>query len=134
MKFTEDGSNDSVFTNTNDDDEPNLKTADNAQRGLSFSVTYDNTASSGIEYSTTSITIDAGDDWGSGQEIGITLTDSDANTNSLTEETLDVTDSDRTIPTIRMGDPFTLAALADNEGAVEDVTIDSYLLNGADSP
>ena len=39
----------------------------------------------------------------------ITLTDSDANTNSLDTETLSVTDVDRIIPTIRIGAPFTLA-------------------------
>ena len=76
-----------------------------------FQSTYDNTATSGIGYSTTDIVIDAGDEWNSGQEIGITLTDGDANTNSLTEETLDVSDPDRIIPTITIGEPFTLASL-----------------------
>ena len=34
-------------------------------------------------------------EWNSGQEIAITLTDSDANTNSLSTETLDVSDPNR---------------------------------------
>ena len=85
MTFTEDGDNDSKFTNA-PDDAASIKTKSTAQRGLSFSVTYDNTVSSGIGYSSTNIVIDAGTEWNSGQEIGITLTDSDANTNSLEGE------------------------------------------------
>ena len=109
LKFTEDDSNESTFTNTNDDAEANLRTTIDAQRGLSFSVTYDNLASPGIGFSTTSITIDAGSDWNPGQEIGITLTDPDANTNSLTADDLKITNEDQIIPTIRIGEPTTLA-------------------------
>ena len=108
MTFTEDGDNSNLFTNA-PNDEASIKTTSDARRGLSFSVEYDNTDTSSIGYSTTNIVIDAGDEWNSGQEIGITLTDSDANTNSLSEETLEVTDPDRIIPTIKIGNPFTLA-------------------------
>ena len=116
VTFTENGDNESTFSNTNDDDDANLKTTTGAARGLSFSIGYDNTVTAGIGYSTTNIVIDAGTEWNSGEEIGITLTDSDANTNSLSENDLDVTNEDHTIPTIRIGDPFTLASLADNDG------------------
>ena len=102
MTFTEDGDNDTVFNNA-PNDEASIMTTSDAQRGLSFSIEYDNTDTSSIGYSTTNIVIDAGDEWNSGQEIGITLTDSDANTNSLSEETLEVTDPDRIIPTIKIG-------------------------------
>ena len=108
MTFTEDGDNDTMFNNAPDGDS-NIKTTSDAQRGLSFSIEYDNTDTSSIGYSTTNIVIDAGDEWNSGQEIGITLTDSDANTNSLSEETIEITDPDRIIPTIKIGNPFTLA-------------------------
>ena len=108
VTFTEDGDNDTMFTNA-PNDEASIMTTSDARRGLSFSVEYDNTDTSSIGYSTTNIVIDAGDEWNSGQEIGITLTDSDANTNSLSEETLEVTDPDRIIPTIKIGNPFTLA-------------------------
>ena len=108
VKFTEDSRNDSKFTNTSDDN-PNLKTVFGAARGLDFSVEYDNLVTGGIGFSTTTIVIDAGTEWNSGQEIGITLTDSDTNTNSLVTETLSVTDTDRVIPTIKIGTPFTLA-------------------------
>ncbi len=107
MKFTEDSSNDSKFTNVSDDT-PNLKTTSDAQRGLSFSVEYDNTTTSAIGYTTTNIVIDEGDDWSSGEEIGVTLTDSDANTNSQDANDLDVSNPDHIIPTITIGEPLTL--------------------------
>ena len=66
--------------------------------------------SSGIGFSTTNIVIDAGDEWNSGEEIGITLTDSDANTNSLDTDVLEVSNPDRSIPTITIGDPLTLTS------------------------
>ena len=93
VKFTEDGTNNNLFTNS-PDDAANLKVNANAQRGLSFELEYDNGIEAGIGFSTTTITIDAGDGWKSGQEIAVTLTDPDANTNSLSEETLDVTNPD----------------------------------------
>ena len=108
VTFAETDSNESTFDNTAND-KANLKTSADAQRGLSFELEYDNGIEAGIGYSTTTITIDTGDDWKSGQEISITLTDPDANTSSLNEETLEVTDIDRIIPTIKIGDPFTLA-------------------------
>ena len=83
--------NESTFTNTDSNDNASLKTVDDAQRGLSFSITYDNNVTPGIGFSTTNIVIDAGTEWNSGQEIAVTLTDSDANTNSLTEDDLEVT-------------------------------------------
>ena len=96
VKFTEDGINNNLFTNSPDDD-ANLKTTINAQRGLSFELEYDNGVEGGIGFSTTTISIDAGDDWGSGEEISVTLTDPDANTNSLTEDDLSVRNPDQTI-------------------------------------
>ena len=84
---------------------------------MSFSITYDNTVTPGIGFSTTNIVIDAGTEWNSGQEIGVTLTDSDANTNSLTEDDLEVTNAEQRIPTIRIGDPLTLAQAGSSEPA-----------------
>ena len=108
VRFTEDGSNNSIFNNA-PDGTSNIQTESNAQRGLSFSVSYgSDSASSGIGYSTTNIVIDAGSEWNSGQEVGITLTDSDANTNSLDADDLDVSNPDHIIPTITIGEPLTL--------------------------
>ena len=131
VKFTEDGSNESTFTNVDGNDDASLKTSDGAQRGLSFSVSYDNTATSGIGFSTTNIVIDAGAEWNSGEEIAITLTDSDANTNSLTEDDLSITDPDHIIPTIKIGDPFTLGSIAErNAVAVANATASDPPVNG----
>ena len=108
MKFTEVDKNDSEFDNTSDD-VPSLQTKSGASRGLNFSIEYDSTETASIGYSTTTITIDAGGEWNSGTAATVTLTDSDANTNSLTEDDLEVTNDDQIIPTIRVGTPFTLA-------------------------
>ena len=112
VKFTETDSNESTFNNA-PSDESSMKTTDTAQRGLSFSVTYDDTTTSGIEYTTTNIVIDAGDEWNSGEEIGITLTDSDANTNSLDANDLSVANPDQMLPIIEFGEPFTLLGIDD---------------------
>ena len=105
IKFTEDGSNDTIFSS-----DDGLRTTHNAPRGLSFSLVYDNTATSDIGFGTSNIAIDViGDTWTSGEEIAITLTDRDANTNSLDADDLSILDSDQIIPTIRIGSPFTLA-------------------------
>ena len=115
IEFGEDDSNTSVFTNA-PGDTPNVRTTANADRGLSFSVTYDNTVTSSIGFGETNIVIDAGDEWNSGEEIGITLTDSDANTNSLNDDDLSVTKSSHIIPTITIGEPFTLGG--DDNGRI----------------
>ena len=63
------------------------------------------------QYSTTNIVIDAGDEWNSGEEISITLTDSDANTNSLDANDLLVANADQMLPIIEFGEPFTLLGI-----------------------
>ena len=131
LQFEEDESNTTTFTNAPGGDS-NIRTTAGADRGLSFSVTYDNTATSNIGFSTTDIVIDAGTEWNSGQEIAITLTDSDANTNSLSTETLDVSDPNRSIPTITIGTPLTLTSgigatvagtIGPGTGDVKDVSV-----------
>ena len=109
LMFEESDTNDSTFTNS-PGDTPNLDTVANASRGLSFTVDYgDESDTANIGFVTTTIVIDAGDDWNSGQTATVTLTDSDANTNSLTEDDLQITNPKQTIPTIKVGNPFTLA-------------------------
>ena len=120
VKFTEDGQNNSEFTNTDGDDVPSIKTTAGAQRDLSFEFEYDNGVEGGIGFSTTTITINTDGDWGSGEVVSVTLTDPDANTNSLTDDDLSVRNPDQTIPTIKIGNPLTLAEA------------DSVTLNGDD--
>ena len=131
MTFTEDGSNDSVFTNAPGDD-PSISTATNAPRGLDFAVEYgDESDTSDIGFSSTSIVIDAGAEWNSGEQIGITLTDSDANTNSLDADDFSILNSEQSIPTIRIGSPFTLGEAEDSEDyTVTDVS-DILVMNSA---
>ena len=106
MKFTEDGDNGSKFNNA-PGDRPSIRTAADAPRGRLFSVEYDNTLTAGIVH-TSSLIVHAEGEWNSGKEIAVTLTDNDANTNSLAQDNLDVSNPDHTIPTITVGDPLTL--------------------------
>ena len=126
VKFTEDDSNESTFSNS-PDDVSSIRTQSDAQRGVSFSIEYDNTTTSGVEYSTTNIVIDAGDEWNSGEEISITLTDSDANTNSLDTNDLLVANADQMLPIIEFGEPFTLLG-------IDDITVTDPGTNGDGDP
>ena len=76
VKFTEDRLKTTPLFDNTSDDVPSLKTTAEAQEGLSFELEYDNGVEGGIGFSTTTITIDAGGDWSSGEEIAVTLTDS----------------------------------------------------------
>ena len=107
ITFTEDDSNTNIFISS----ENSLRTTDSAPRGLSFSAEYDNTVTRNIAFGTANISIDTGDDWSSGETAAITLTDADANTNSLDANDLSVLDESQVIPTIRIGSPFTLGHL-----------------------
>ena len=131
MTFTEDGSNDSVFTNAPGDD-PSISTDTDAPRGLDFAVEYgDESDTSDIGFSTTSIVIDAGAEWNSGEQIGVTLTDSDANTNSLDADDLSILNSEQTIPTIRIGSPLTLGEAEDSEDYTVTEVSDILVMNSA---
>ena len=107
IKFTEDGDNNNLFVNSQDD-KPNLMTSSDAQRGLSFSVEYgDRTSSGSISFYSTDITVNP-TTVAPGQQVVITLTDADFNTSTVEENDFDATGSS-SIPTITVGNPFTLA-------------------------
>ena len=107
IKFTEDGDNNNLFMNSQDD-KPNLMTSMDAQRGLSFSVEYsDRTSSGSISFYSTDITVEP-TTVTPGQQVVITLTDADFNTSTVEENDFDATGS-ASIPTITVGNPFTLA-------------------------
>ena len=49
------------------------------------------------------------DEWSSGEEIPVTIVDSDQNKNSRADEDLDLDNTDVTlIPALKTGDPFTI--------------------------
>ncbi len=111
MTFLETGSNTGVFVNYDENDDSNLDIIPAAARGVAASITYNKVGTSilvGLGFATIDIT--AGDkEWNSGEEIPVTLADSDQNRNSRADEDLDVFNPAITIiPSMRIGNPVTL--------------------------
>ena len=116
ITLTETQSNSGIFVMHDESDSSILKITDDAARGT-FGV---------IDYNETPMTILVGfangnvdihlidNEWNSGEEIPIVITDNDANKNSLVDEDLDFYNPDvAQIPSMQIGIPFTLETLND---------------------
>lgn len=114
ITITEQGPNSGVFGTFDEADVSAIKITRNAPRGTSAS----------IDYNETPVTILVGfffafidiqpvdDEWNSGEEISVVLTDADANRNSRADEDLDLFNPEvASIPSMQMGNPFTLENL-----------------------
>ncbi|MDA8030773.1 MAG: hypothetical protein MPK62_06530, partial [Alphaproteobacteria bacterium] len=89
----ETGPNTGVFTNTDGNSRSDLITGlESIGREVPFSLTYADTAQNWfVGYTTGSVAMDAaavGSDWGSGEELPVSVTDQDLNRNSLVQEYL----------------------------------------------
>ena len=119
VTITEQGPNSGVFGTYDESDTSALKTTNNAKRGTSASVDYNETPVTilvGFDFGT--IDIQPGDDeWNSGEEIPIVIVDGDANKNSRADEDLDLNDPNvALIPSLRTGTPNTLSGPNQNSG------------------
>jgi len=119
MHFLETAPNSGVFVNTDDADDANLIVNSSARLETTATIDYNDTP---ISYraiaSTGSITMhgeDAGEEWNSGEPIGITLVDPDRNLNTADDEDLTVATTDR-VPTITIGSPITVTAESQTNG------------------
>jgi len=107
--------NTGIFRSSDTPNDSTIRLTADAARGTSGSISYDDSARSIIAslfFGT--ITMDAsavGNEWNSGEELPVILVDQDQNLNSLVEEDLLITDATRIWPSIRIGDPITLASL-----------------------
>ena len=110
ITITENSSSSGIFTSYDEQDESVLRTTDDPARGTTAVIDYNETPQSIlIEYSFATINIDPlGNEWASGQEIPIVLTDADANRNSRADEDLDVFEPTAIIPTLVTGSPLTI--------------------------
>jgi len=111
VTITEQGPNSGVFGTYDESDVSSLIITSDALRGTSATIDYNETPVTvlvGFEFGTIDIQpID--DEWSSGEEIPVILTDNDANKNSRADEDLDLNDPAITlIPSLVTGDPFTL--------------------------
>ena len=124
--FVETESNGDAFINWAEDQRSNLVVRDNADRNRSFEIDYSSPgAISGIvSHFFADMSIDVEDGvWNSGERVPFTLTDADANVNPLAEDNLEVANpKSKLIPTIKIGDPITLA---DADGNVVWFNLDS---------
>ena len=114
VNFVENGSNESTFVNWAEDNKANLIVDGDAARGNSFEVQYDSPGyiSGLVGHFYADFTLDTeavGGVWNSGERLAVTLTDTDANTNPLEEQELEVNNVEtKLVPTIQIGNPFTL--------------------------
>ncbi|NDF48345.1 MAG: hypothetical protein EB158_09310, partial [Nitrosopumilaceae archaeon] len=127
VTITETAPNVGVFGTYDESDKSVLKTTSDAARGKSATIDYnDKSQSVTIGFGFASVDIKPTDaEWNSGEEIPVTVTDSDANKNSRADEDLDLFNpSVALIPSLRIGTPFTLGV----KGTDSSTTADSILL------
>jgi plastocyanin len=114
VTITEQGPNSGVFGTYDESDQSNIIITDNALRGTSASVDYNETpATILVGFSFGNIDIQPVDDeWSSGEEIPVILVDGDANRNSRADEDLDLFNPNvMLIPSLQTGSPTTLSGL-----------------------
>lgn len=134
-----------VFISADDNDDSNLVVTENAKRGTSATIDYNDSATSilvGHGFASIDIALDD-DVWSSGESATVTIEDSDANKNSLVDETMEISDPTAIIAALSTGNPFTIddtttfqvVAIdlgdSDDDRLVNDWSEDSGLVNEA---
>ena len=109
------GPNAGIFATTTLADDSILTIADDAQRGASATIDYDDSITGiQVQHSTATIEIQSPDGvWTSGSAIPIVVVDGDVNKNSRADDDLSVSDINSIVPTLVTGDPFTLSEISD---------------------
>ena len=113
VTITEQGPNSGVFGTYDESDKSVLRITEEARRGVSASIDYNETPITilvGHDFANIDIKV-SDDEWNSGEEVPVVIIDGDANTNSRVDEDLDLNDPDvLLIPSLATGNPFTLGA------------------------
>ncbi len=123
LTLTEQGPNSGVFGTYDESDESILKITDDAARRTSATIGYnDSPVSVLVEFDFATIEIQPVDDtWNSGESIPIVIEDADQNKNSRVDEAIEVSNPDSVIPTLTIGDPFTIGNFPVEYDPVDDV-------------
>ena len=111
VTITELGPNSGVFATYDEADVSVIKITSDAARGTSATFDYnDSPVSILVGFGWSEVDIQPVDDeWNSGEEIPVIITDNDFNKNSRADEDLVLSDPNVTyIPSLTTGDPFTL--------------------------
>ncbi len=110
----ETGANTSVFVSYDAADKSTIYIDSNASRGESGKLDYTGAQSIVVVHDFATITMDTasiGDEWNSGEEITVTLTDNDLNLNTRADEDLDVNGANvLLVPTLQIGSPVSLVS------------------------
>ena len=115
LVFWETGPNTGVFVNGDNVDDANVIVATSAKGGMTGTVDYNDSAQSYTARTYTGtidmVESDAGEEWNSGEEISVILTDPDLNLNTYAADDQAVVNSTK-IPTIIVGTPLSLTVIA----------------------
>ena len=110
----ESSTNSGVFESFDNVHKSSIYTTDKIKfRGVTFIVDYNDKVSPLLDFfggSVDTTSANVGDTWNSGESLEVIITDMDQNKNSRTTDDFDVA-SDANVPTIQIGDPFTLDSL-----------------------
>ena len=118
VTITEQGPNSGIFGTYDEADTSILKIIDDAERGTSATVDYnDSPVSVLVTHAFAEIDIQpASDTWNSGELIPVVLVDADVNKNSRADEDISLSDPNyKIIPSLRTGSPITLGSGADSD-------------------
>ena len=135
VQFTETGPNTGIFVTSDESDVSSLKTTASAKRDSTASITYDDkgkTIKVSLGFGVLNInSASLGGEWNSGETVGVSLTDTDANKNGLSDEDLDVNNGNSTlIPAIKIGSPLTLSGASStacsSAGTTFGSSVDTY--------
>lgn len=123
VTITETAPNTGVFGTYDESDTSVLVTTSDAARGKSATIDYNDSAQTiVIGFGFASVDIKPTDaEWNSGEDIPVTVVDSDANKNSRADEDLDLFNANvALIPSLRIGTPFTLGVKGTDSSTVAD--------------
>ena len=114
VTVTEQGPNSGIFGSYDESDSSNVVITDDAKRGTSASIDYNESPATilvGLTFGSVDI-MPVDDEWSSGEEISVEVADNDANKNSRADEDLDLNNPDvDLIPSLKTGSPATLSGL-----------------------
>ncbi len=111
ITFEETGPNTGVFEIRDDDGDTSIMVDDNAPRGQNSVITYSgNNVAVNVRLTTATVDLDVSDGtWNSGEKIDLTIVDADQNKDSDAEDDQMIKNPNARIPTMIIGDPYTLA-------------------------
>ncbi len=115
VTIVESGPNTGIFESFDTSNESTIGILGNAPRGQTAVIQY-NDVSTSILSGTATASLDLGTNgaqFSAGQETSVTLVDSDQNVNSGTTDELDVFRSSAIIPSLEIGEPFTLETVSE---------------------